>query len=166
MARHQPGNTVVRFYQWHQGPMEKSLIGLLGRIYDKNLKACLVAASPNHAARLDESLWTHSIDSFLPHGPCTGANASMHPIIICTEPKDINGATILVLTHGLFVETFADYDMILDFVIDQTPEGLQTSRGRYRRYREAGCHMEFWVQTHESGWQLKSKEPDALRAKI
>lgn len=159
MARQQPGDTVVRFYQLQQGPMEKPLVGLLGRIYGKDLKVCLVAASPQHAAHLDEFLWTHSVDSFLPHGPCTGPNASMHPIIICTEPKDINGASILVLAHGLFVATFADYDMILDFVSDQTPEGLQTSRGRYRRYREAGCRMEYWVQTRESGWQLKSQEP-------
>ncbi|HIJ84594.1 MAG: DNA polymerase III, chi subunit [Magnetococcales bacterium] len=169
MARRESGSTLVRFYQLPPGPVERALMGLLGRIYAKNLKACLVAASPEQAARLDESLWTQSVDSFLPHGPCTGPDVALHPILICTEPRDTNGATVLVLAHGRFVDTYADFDMVLDFVIDQSPEGLQISRGRYRRYRDAGCRMEYWVHVRESGWQLKAQEtkdrsPQSLQA--
>ncbi|MBF0148330.1 MAG: DNA polymerase III subunit chi [Magnetococcales bacterium] len=157
MARKESGATVVRFYQMPREGMEPGLAGLLGRIHAKELKACLVAADERQATRIDELLWTQPVDSFLPHGPCIGPDASFHPVIICIEPSDINGATVLVAAHGRFVESFAAYDMILDFVTDPTPEGLAGSRERYRRYRDAGCLMEYWIRERDSGWQLKSR---------
>lgn len=163
MARKATGATVVRFYQLDRGSVERTWASLLERIHANNLRACLVASNPEQAARLDDYLWTFSPDSFLPHGSCNGPEAADHPLIICMEPKDGNGATVLVLVHGGFVETFAQFDMVLDFVTDLTPEGLQASRERYRKYRELGCCMEYWVRTRDSGWQLKSKEPGVSR---
>ncbi|MBF0423078.1 MAG: DNA polymerase III subunit chi [Magnetococcales bacterium] len=157
MSRLESDPPLVRFYQWNQGPLERILFGLLSRVYDRNLKACVVVADMEHARRLDTMLWTMESDSFLPHGACRGADSPRHPIILCTEPSDVNGASVLILAHGRFEDRFADFDQTLDFVVDHTPEGLQTSRGRYRRYRDAGGRMEFWVHTREDGWRLKAK---------
>ncbi|MBF0435794.1 MAG: DNA polymerase III subunit chi [Magnetococcales bacterium] len=159
MARVEPGVTLVRFYQWAQGPMERLLFGLLSRIVAKNIKACVVVADQNHAARLDEALWTQGNDSFLPHGICGGADSVWHPILLCTEPQDINGATVLLLAHGRFEERFGDFDMVLDFVPGHIAEGVQASRERYRRYRDSGCRMEYWIHSPETGWTLQSRHP-------
>lgn len=160
MARVESGTTLVRFYQWSQGPMERVLFGLLNRITAKNIKACIVVADQNQAARLDDALWTQGgHDSFLPHGACGGSDSQWHPIILCTEPQDINGASVLLLVHGRFEERFSDFDMVLDFVPGHTTEGLDASRERYRRYRDLGCRMEYWIHTPETGWTLKVKEP-------
>ncbi|MBF0107988.1 MAG: DNA polymerase III subunit chi [Magnetococcales bacterium] len=162
MARKDPGATVVRFYQMPREGMERGLFNLLGKIYAQAIRSCLVAADATQAVRWDDLLWTGRIDSFLPHGSCVGDDASVHPILLCLEPSDINGATLLILVHGRFAEEFSRFDMVLDFVTDQTPAGLQSSRDRYRRYRDAGCRMEYWIQEPSSGWQCKFKSPETI----
>lgn len=162
MTRLQEGVTTVRFYQVAGSSLETALIGLLHKIAQQGLKACVLALDVNHVKRLDELLWHQPKDKFLAHGPWNGVQPHRQPILLALEPDDQNLASVLlVAAPGKVVEP-TRFDMVVDFVTSQEPVTL--TRDRYRHYQEQGCKMEYWLQTPDGRWQRKEQSKPTNQA--
>ena len=153
MARTHPERPKVRFYQLAALSLEKALVGIVSKAWDRGLRLCLLAQNPPHAHWLDGFLWQCSNDLFLPHGLWDHPDPERQPILISLEPDDRNGATVIITTTHRQISDPEQFDMIIDFIQGQDPDALTASRTRYRHYRSLGCVMEYWTQSPQGGWQ-------------
>lgn len=153
MARTHTGPTLVRFYQLASLPFANALTGIVGKAWQTGLKIGILAANPEQAQWVNDLLWRHPRESFLPHGLWNGPEPEHQPVLISIQPEDINGATLLVLASPETVEKPDRFDMVVDFAPTQDPAALSASRERYRRYRDLGCKLEYWTQDSQGKWE-------------
>lgn len=143
----------VRFYQLAEMPLPKAMAGIAAKAVERGMKACVWAG--NRVKQWDDLLWTTPAESFLPHGPENGPDPENQPVLVCSEPSDVNGATVLLCVPALMLEEPDRFDLVIDFVHGADPHAVQESRARYRHYRDAGCAMEYWTQRPAGGWEKK-----------
>ncbi|MEO5339113.1 MAG: DNA polymerase III subunit chi [Magnetococcus sp. MYC-9] len=153
MARTHQEPCTVRFYQLARLPLEKALVGIADKAWQRGLRLCLLAGDAQQAQRLDDLLWIYANQQFLPHGLWNGPDPELQPLLISLEPDERNQATLLLLAAPRLVAEPRRFDLIIDFVPGQEPVAVAASRERYRHYRALGCRMEYWTQTPQGGWQ-------------
>ncbi|MBF0137580.1 MAG: DNA polymerase III subunit chi [Magnetococcus sp. DMHC-1] len=158
MARTTPDTPpTVRFYQAAGGEFFQLIARLATKAVERGLRLFIVAANPEHAQLLDQHLWCHPENSFLPHGLESEPNPELQPILIGTTPNDQNGATVLIVANSLPLSNPGQFDLVVDFAFASNldPRNHLASRQRYSHYRNLGCTMEYWVQSPAGGWEKK-----------
>ncbi|MGN7613815.1 DNA polymerase III subunit chi [Magnetococcales bacterium HHB-1] len=150
---------VVRFYQLSKIPFEQALARLLIKAYEQGLQICVVTSDVAQTNYLDEFLWRFPENGFLPHGQCRGQDTVRQPVLLGERRiNPVNGATLLAVASFDVVENFDQFKLILDFVPADNMEALQSSRRRFRFYKERGCTMEYWRQEPDGRWhQIQTK---------
>jgi DNA polymerase III subunit chi len=73
---------LARLVAWHQGQGRRVLI---------------LASDERQARELDQLLWTHDQASFLPHALAGGPDEAREPVLIASQPRNPNAATVQVL---------------------------------------------------------------------
>ncbi|MEG3640311.1 DNA polymerase III subunit chi [Magnetococcus sp. PR-3] len=152
MAKTQQGPLKVRFYQLASDSRERALLKILNKVHGMGLKICVVVEDQNQAKWLDDHLWRHPPDSFLPHGTTEDPHPEAQPILIANQPVDPNGATVVVMLSQQPLDKLDQFDTLVDFVPDDT-ESKRGSRLRYKHYMDAACEMEYWIQTPKGQWE-------------
>lgn len=104
--------------------------------------------SEQHAAHMDDLLWTFSQGSFLPHALSHQVTiGNMPPIVIGHSsglPTEIQTATTVLINMASDVPLFfSQFERVAE-IIDQSPEQKQIGRERYRFYRDRG----YGLQSH------------------
>lgn len=152
MARQREGRPVARFYQVATAPSEGVMTTLLFKLVEQGMRVCLLAADAGQVRRLDELLWRHPSDRFLPHGVWDGSDPERQPVLIAARPDDRNNATVAIAASGQIVDESVAFDVVVDFVDARDPGA---ARERYRHYQARGFSMEFWIQSPEGKWNRK-----------
>ena len=98
------------------------------------------APDPEHAAALDERLWTFSQDSFLPHERDAEERDGACPVVIGAQPANGEERHLLV-NEGSEMPDYAGRFTRIAEVVDQSPETRAAGRTRYREYRDAGYEL-------------------------
>ena len=114
---------------------------LADKAYGLGHTVYVFTASEARAAALDDLLWTFRQDSFVPHEryPLVGEEGS--PVLVGTAAPATVEAQVLINLADALPEGFERYERVVELV-DQHPEVLAQSRGRFRQYRERGCLLE------------------------
>jgi len=108
---------------------------LADKAYQQGHRLFLRVGSAAEAASLDELLWTFRQGSFLPHARVEQAEGE--PILLGeTEPDDARRDVLVNLADSL-PPSWRDYGRVAE-VVNQAPEVLQSSRRRFRAYRDEG----------------------------
>lgn len=155
----------VHFYHLTSSPLERALPKLLEKAYGAGFRT-LVVAQEERIDRLNELLWTYDQDSFLPHGSARDGNEDAQPILLCSpafiagsgaegRQTPPSGGAILCITNGQFAEHIEGYDRVLDIFDGGREESLQAARERWKRYKEAGCSLNYYQQTNTGGWDKR-----------
>ncbi|ABK45171.1 DNA polymerase III, chi subunit [Magnetococcus marinus MC-1] len=152
MAKTQQDPLRVRFYQLATDSRERALLKILNKVYGMGLRVCIVVEDRQQAQGLDEHLWRHPPDSFLPHATSVDPFPEAQPILISEQPVDPNGATVVVMLTPVPLENLDQFDTVVDFVPDD-PQAKRASRLRYKHYKDAQCQMEYWIQTPKGQWE-------------
>jgi DNA polymerase III subunit chi len=160
MARIDPKTPpTVRFYQLGISSLEAAITGILTKALAKNVKSTLLTPGEELTKYWDNLLWRSPPDSFLPHGPDSGPDPELQPLLIASQTADKNGATLLVMTTPHLLSNPEQFDMVIDFVDPSSSDALTASRSRYKKYMDLGCKLEYWIQSQDGRWSLKSKLP-------
>lgn len=117
---------------------------LLEKIYTQQRRVYVCASSAQEAEYLNRMLWTFRSGSFIPHGLLATADANLNPILLGLNPQCDTVHDVLLNLAPTVPEFFDLYQRVLE-IVDQNPERLQSSRERFRHYRELGCDL----KTHE-----------------
>ena len=102
-------------------------------------------ASEQHAAHMDDLLWTFSQGSFLPHALSHQITGDTPPIVIGYTnelPTVIQPNAAMLINMANDVPLFFSHFERAAEIIDQSPEQKQIGRERYRFYRDRGCELQ------------------------
>ena len=136
----------VDFYHLARSPIERVLPAISEKVLAGGGRL-LVVAGEEQLARLDEQLWTHAPDSFLPHGR---DNAENQPILLASEPVAKNGAANIAIADGIWRDEALGFDRAFYFfdsaALDQAREAWRALSKR------DGVEPRYWKQDEQGRW--------------
>lgn len=119
----------------------------------------VVIRSPDRQAleRLDEGLWLHPEDSFLPHGLAGGPQDADQPVLLTQDAAIPNGARALLALDGAEVSAaeVAALDRAWIVFDGADPAALETARAQWRQLTGAGADAEYWSEA-SGRWQMQT----------
>lgn len=144
----------IQFYHLLTTPLEAALPKLAAKAYGQGYRLCITGEEPVLDV-LDQALWTYDPASFLPHGR-EDEHAAQHPILLTTHPVAVNGAELLIITHGLEIDPKdTPFQRVLDMFDGHDQQVVDAARRRWSRYREAGAALSYIKQRPDGGWDKR-----------
>jgi len=147
--------TEIAFYHLERTSLEKALPMLLEKTLEAGKRALVVAGSEDRVESLSGALWTYDQDSWLPHGSEKDADPEEQPVWLTTTDENLNAAQFLFLTDGATSERVADFERCFELFDGNDSHRVETSRERWKAYKDAGHDLTYWKQTPAGGWEKK-----------
>jgi DNA polymerase III subunit chi len=135
----------IDFYHLTALPLERVLPSICEKLLD-NGERLLVVADDAVLAQLDESLWTYSAASFLPHGR---ENGEAQPILLSPEPVAANGARNVALADGRWRDEALGFDRIFYFFDSGR---IDEARASWRALKSRETELHYWKQDERRRW--------------
>lgn len=145
----------VLFYELTRSPPETLVSQLLTRALAQGWRVMLRCPEPGFAARLDEYLWEHPKDDFLPHGREGGPYDPEQPVLIGAGPA-VNGAQAVLLLGGAapLAEELARSERHWVAFSSADEAELSAARALWEGLKAQGAKLQYWSE--KSGkWALE-----------
>jgi DNA polymerase-3 subunit chi len=137
---------IVDFYHLSASPLERVLPAICEKLLASGDRL-LVVAEGELLARIDDSLWSYSPDSFLPHGIQA---AAAQPILLSADAVPANGARNVVLADGAWREAALDFERVFYFF---DSAHLDEARGAWRTLKSnSQVQPRYWKQDEAGKW--------------
>ena len=143
--------TEIRFYHLTRQSLEQVLPDLLEKTLQRDLRAVVMAGSPERAEALTQHLWTYNPSRFLPHGNAKDGNATLQPVWLTAEDERPNNADFLFLTDGAQTAHAAEYQRVCDIFDGNDEDAVNAARKRWATAKAQGHELSYWQQT-DRGW--------------
>lgn len=146
------------FYHLTQAPLEAALPPLLHRALEAGWRVVLRGTDAGRLAWLDERLWLHPEDGFLPHALAGGAQDADQPILLTTGPGLANGAACLMAVDGAEVtaEEAAGLARVCIFFDGGDMAAVERARAQWRALQPSALTLQYWAD--DGGrWALKTE---------
>ncbi len=146
------------FYHLTRSSLDATLATLLSKSRQAGWRVAVRGRTEALLTRLDEVLWTHAKDAFLPHGMSGGPHDAAQPILLTTSHDLANGATCLMSVEGadISAEEVAAMERVCILFDGQDLGAVQTAREQWKALTAAGAAATYWSE--ESGrWQMKAE---------
>ena len=136
----------VDFYHLARSPLERVLPPICEKVLQSG-ERLLIVAGPDLLERIDEQLWTHTPDSFLPHGR---DRTESQPILLSEAPEASNNASNIALADGEWREEALGFDRVFYFFDDSRRDNArETWRGLTGR---TDVEPRYWKQDDNGKW--------------
>lgn len=150
------------FYYLTRSTPDQTAGMLLPRAFAQGWRVVVRGGDPARLAALDDSLWLHPDDGFLPHGLAGGAHDADQPVLLGGPDLPVAGAQAVMLMDG--AAATADEARALHRVwvlFDGGDEGaVARARTLWSALTGAGIGAQYWSE--EGGrWQMKTERPAA-----
>lgn len=130
---------IVEFIRLRKPEKAKHFAELADAAFQAGKRVLITVQDANQGVTLDRFLWTWNKGSFLPHVFDNGSVECLdEPIVICTDERCCNGASVLVMGKPCSVEFLRGFEQVIDFAELYDDALADASRQRFARYREAG----------------------------
>ncbi len=140
---------LVDFYHLASTPLERVLPRICEKLLEEGQRLLVVAEEPV-LRQLDEQLWTHAPDSFLPHGRSDKVAANKQPILLSAEVEPLNGAQNVALADGIWRDQALSFDRTF-YLFDNAH--LDPARGAGRSLKGHGAaEPRYWKQDDRGKW--------------
>jgi DNA polymerase III subunit chi len=152
---------MVLFYHLMRGTVEDTVTSLLTRAMGQGWRVMLRGTDAGRLDRLDQWLWLHPAEGFLPHGMEGGPHDADQPVLIGTG-EAVNAARALMLVDGAVasdaeVQTMERVWLMFEGADDAA---VAVARAEWRRITAAGVHAQYW--SDEGGrWAMKTEKRPA-----
>lgn len=146
----------VYFYHLTRRSLEDVLPPLLERALGNGWRVLVRGRNPRRMEQLDERLWTHPEDGFLPHGMAGGEDDALQPVLLdCgTGPAD-RPCVMSVEGAEVTAQEVAAAERVCVIFDGADPAALERARAQWRDLTRAGAAAQYWSE--ESGsWQKKA----------
>lgn len=143
------------FYHLDMTGPDEAAGPLIAKCLERRWRVLAVSPSAARRAALDEALWTHSADSFLPHGQvdAPGLEPARQPVLIAGDLQAANGAQALLLLDGMDAPVDAPFERCMVMFDGADAETLATARRQYKAAKGAGRVCKYFKQTPAKGWR-------------
>lgn len=146
------------FYHLTRHPMEMTLPLLLGKALGAGWRVAVRGTSDERLDWLDEKLWLHPDEGFLPHGRAGGPHDADQPVLLTSAAELPNGAMCVMSVDGADVgaEEVATLERVCILFDGHDPAAVNHARGQWKALTGAGCAAQYWSE--ESGrWEKKAE---------
>ena len=152
--------TEVWFYHLVGTRLETVLPNLLEKSLERGWKAVVQAVSEPRLRALDEALWTHADDSFLPHATDVEGDAASQSVLLTLSHGNANGAQVRFFVEGAdplaALGVSPAYERCIVLFDGDDPTGLATARTQWSALKGAGHAVTYWQQTPSGRWEKKA----------
>lgn len=145
----------IGFYHCTRAPANEVSI----RLAEKALAAgqrLLVVGARERLGLLDQLMWTHANDSFLPHGLSGGAHDADQPVLLSETVAPVNGAKLLLSLEAGVPATLDGFDRLFNLFEDGTPAHTRARADWKALSARDGIERSYWQQTDRGGWQKQA----------
>lgn len=145
----------VYFYHLTQRPLEVTLPLLLEKALAQEWQVEVRGTSPDRMDWLDQKLWLHSDDGFLPHGLAGGPYDQDQPILLTTKAGSPRACVMCIDgAEPQAAEVSAAQRTCILF--DGNDVGaVSVARSQWKSLVDAGCAAKYWSE--DSGrWEEKA----------
>ena len=146
------------FYHLTRRPLHVTLPMLLEKARAAGWPVAVRGRDPERLDRLDEQLWLHPEDGFLPHGRAGGPHDAAQPVLLTTGREHPNGARCVMAVDGAEVtpEEVQALERVCILFDGNDDAALRAARGQWSALTGAGCAAQYWSE--ESGkWEKKAE---------
>lgn len=153
--------TDVYFYHLLHQPLDKALTALLEKCLERNWRSVVQCATASCAKALDDSLWSASPESFLPHGTSQESGADGQPVLLTTGDENPNGAVVRIFVEGCQVlpalerPAATPYQRVMLVFDGRDPADVEQARDQWRRLKGRKCALTYWQQDENGRWSKK-----------
>jgi len=110
---------------------------IVNKAFAQGSSVYIITEDREHAAKLDDLLWTFQDTSFLPHAQLHAGEA---PVLIGWQGVTAPEADVLINLTDKVPEEISSFGRIIEIVAD-TPPQREQGRARYKQYREKGLEL-------------------------
>lgn len=148
--------TEIRFYHLKFKPLDQALPEILEKALEKGHRIVVKHPDEKRIKQLNDAIWTFRTDSFIPHGTKAEGFAEDQPVWLTTEDENPNTADVLIVTGGAEPKDEENYTLCCEILEDSQPEALQSSRARWKDYKDKGYDVTYWQQGEQGQWLKKA----------
>ncbi|MHB8453640.1 MAG: DNA polymerase III subunit chi [Acidiferrobacterales bacterium] len=127
------------------GGIDLLVCRLVEKAFRRGHQTYVMTADPDHSARLDETLWTFSLGSFVPHSLYSPdgdkVGALPQPVLIGHHEPPASCQDVLVALGPHVPDCFSRFQRVADCVGASADE-KRLARDRFRFYRDRGYPLE------------------------
>lgn len=145
----------IRFYHLLHAPLERALPRLLTKVTGRGHRVVVLADTTERVAWLDNLLWVHEKDSWLPHGRNGDGDESWQPILLSIDETNPNQADVLLTLEGRQATDPSVWPIWLNLFDGRDDTAVARAREHWKRLRTAGHDLTYWRQTESGGWEQK-----------
>ncbi|MGA2045465.1 MAG: DNA polymerase III subunit chi [Roseiarcus sp.] len=150
--------TEIRFHHLQRRRPEQALPALLEEALARGERAVVESTEREWIEALDESLWTYSDHSFLPHGMARDGEPETQPIFLTTGDDNPNDARLRIFVGGaraasLLASRPTAYDRILILFDGADEEARAGARAQWAQLKAAGHAPSYWREDESGGWE-------------
>lgn len=147
----------ILFYHLLDVPLETALPKLLERSLQRGWRVVVQAGSPERLAALDDHLWTHADESFLPHALDTDPGAADEAILLSASEANRNAADVRFLVdRAPLPADLSPYRRLVLMFDGRDDEALRQAREDWKAVRSAGHAATYWQQDEQGRWEKKA----------
>ena len=134
--------TEITFVEVTASRMEIRACEIAERIYAEGGRLQIIAIDEEQAARLDDLLWTHKPDNFVPHSLWKGMDSeSDQPVVITNRKEPVPGITSLLTMDYCPVTMVQQFSKVIHVVVVDNQERLEASRRYWTLLKNAGFSL-------------------------
>lgn len=147
----------VFFYHLTRSPLEQVLPDLLELCLRRDWRVCVRGADEQRLSWLDDRIWMHRDEAFLPHGRQGGPHDALQPILLTTGAA-ANLADVLMLIDGSRPDLaeIAEFERVCILFDGNSDGAVNAARGDWKTVAEANVPAQYWAQ--DDGKWLKKAE--------
>jgi DNA polymerase-3 subunit chi len=146
----------IRFYHLTRKTAEQALPDLVRAAYGKGHKILVRGRDDVEVSRLNDFLWTHTPDSFLPHGSAKDNHAEKQPIFLTSGNDNPAGADVLMLMPGAATEGAESFAMCCQLLNGHDDTQIAAARDLWKTWKAAGHTITYWQQSEQGKWEQKA----------
>lgn len=146
----------VDFYHLTQSELADALVTLLKKTHVAGKRALIQCPKPA-AEGIDEALWSHDPESWLPHGlgEAKGAEFATSWILSDGEANPLN-AEFLFLLHGSERADMTEFERIFNLFDGRSEAQVTHARAQWQNWRSRdGLEMRYFAQDDNGKWEKR-----------
>ncbi len=138
-------DTLVRFLVLSSDTKQKLVCELTEKFYLAGKKVVILVKNTEQGNEFDHLLWIWKQASFIPHIYNQHLSYKiLEPVVLTTHIENNPGFEILLLAHPVSLDTVLKFKQVIDFAEKYDSTLLNSSRDRFKVYRDNNLKVETW----------------------
>ena len=147
----------IGFYQLGEAGVNDAVLMLVQKAFGTGKKMLILCPNPA-AAAIDDALWSHDQNSWLPHGLDTASGAELASVWVSSDmTSNPIGADCVMLLHGSEPDSWAGFERGFVVFDGKSDAQLQQARSQWQKWKSRSeTELAYFAQTASGGWEKKA----------